>query len=411
MHRKKCGRPRHRGGIKLINIQIKSATSKAKWLTEIATNPHLKLNLDIFTRLLGKQKGYIDGRDLIFLQKSYIQNQLKTESKFYKEALVTMARLETRKGIQNIEHWDKEHLFYNPLFTRENGKLLSITKHCEENNIFKLEQLLDEKVKESRKLPFDKVLTNMLSKILVNPLARKVDILITASGEEIKLTEITQKQLYEETLFTIGRDHHSQVKWVEKLDTSIVWEDVWKTVHNILSTNKTKTIIWQQIHLNFYTQYSYNKWHKKQDICPLCQKTPENIYHIVLHCEFTNNLWEEIEPLLKQLHPTTVTEEEKAFGIVQKNQTKGILLRNWLTFLLREYITQEERAAYHAIKKNKLENSKKNFNHAVRFEMNLKIIRYRKENNLAFLEKIITHGEVLCKKREDGEYEIKQVFN
>ena len=180
-----------------------------------------------------------------------------------------------------------------------------------------------------------------------------------------------------------------------KLNSSIVCDEVWETVHNILSTNRTKTIIWQQIHLNFYTQYSYNKWHKKQDMCPLCQKTPENIYHIVLHCEFTNKLWEEIEPLLKQLHPTTVTEEEKAFGIVQKNQTTGILLRNWLTFLLREYITQEERAAYHAIKKTKLENSKTKFNHAVRFEMHLKIIRYRNENNLAFLEKIITHAEVL----------------
>ena len=35
------------GGIKLINLKIKSETSKAKWLIEIATNPSLKLNLDI----------------------------------------------------------------------------------------------------------------------------------------------------------------------------------------------------------------------------------------------------------------------------------------------------------------------------------------------------------------------------
>ena len=42
--------------------------------------------------------------------------------------------------------------------------------------------------------------------------------------------------------------------------------EAWDTVHNGLSTNKTKNIIWQQIHLNFYTQYSYTKWYKKQDI-------------------------------------------------------------------------------------------------------------------------------------------------
>ena len=122
-----------------------------------------------------------------------------------------------------------------------------------------------------------------------------------------------------------------------------MWDDVWRTVHNILTTNQTKTMIWQQIHLNFYTQYSYNKWHKKQELCPLCQNIPENIYHIILHCKFTNKLWEDIEPILRELHSTPVSEEEKAFGIVQKKPTTGILLRNWLTYLLRDCIMQEER--------------------------------------------------------------------
>ena len=398
------------GGIKLVNLQIKSETSKAKWLVEIATNPHLKINLDIFTNLIGTQKGNISGKDIIFKKKSYFQNQLKTESKFYKEALFSLAQFETKKGIKDVQLWDKEHIFYNPLFTQKNGKLLTLTKYCERNNIYKLEQLLEEKVKESRQLPFDKVLTNMLSKILLDTCVRKEDILITANGEEIKFTQLTQKNLYEETLLVIGRDHHSQVKWVVKLNTSVIWDDVWKTVHNMLSTNRTKNVIWQQIHLNFYTQYSYNKWHKNQGACPLCQKVPSDIYHIILDCSFTNKLWEEIEPLLKVLHPSPVTDEEKAFGIIQKKQTAGILLRNWLTFLLRECITQEERAAYHASQPN-LEKTKKKFNQTLGLEIQVKIIRYTNENNLAFLEKIITHAEVICKKGEDGEYQITQVFN
>ena len=169
------------------------------------------------------------------------------------------------------------------------------------------------------KLPFNKVLTKIIDKIRISTLVKKEVNLVTLKGEEIKLTQLTQKLLYEETLLKTERDHHSQVKWVLKLNTSIVWEEVWKTVHDKWSTNKTISLIWQQIHLNFYTQYSYNKWHKKQDKCPLCQRTPEDIYHVFLHCEFTNKLWQEIEPILKELHPTVVTEEEKAFGIVQKN--------------------------------------------------------------------------------------------
>ena len=398
------------GGIKFINIQIKSETSKAKWLIDIATNPELKLNLDIFTRLVGNQKGNISGRDLIFLQKSYIQHQLKTDSVFYKEALSSMVNFETRKGIEKIQYWDREHLFYNPLFTRENGKVLTLTKYCDKNKVYTLEQLLEEKAKEGRQISFDKVLTNMLTKILLNTSVRKEDILITRKGEEIKFVQMTQKQLYEEAILSMSRDHHSQVKWILKLDTSIAWEEVWKTVHNFLSTNKTKNTIWQQIHLNFYTQYSYNKWHKKQELCPLCQKKLENIYHIILHCDFTNKLWEDIEPILRELHTAPISEEEKAFGIVLKNPTTGIILRNWLTYLLREGIMQEEREAYHTKNMPNLDKTKKRFNQTEGFEIQIKAFRYKNENNLEFFDKIITHAEVLCKKTEDGTYQVRQVF-
>ena len=188
---------------------------------------------------------------------------------------------------------------------------------------------------------------------------------LVTQKEEYKLSQITQKILYEETLLKVTFDHHSQYKWVQKLDqlsTHIVWEDVWNTVHNFLSTNKTKNVIWQQIHLNFYTQYSYNKWHRKQEKCPLCSQIPKSIFHIILHCNFTNTLWNEIEPLLMKLHPVNVNDGEKAFGVVIKKHTTGSLLRNWLTFKLREHISQEERLAYHS--KPTLENTKLKFNNS-----------------------------------------------
>ena len=120
------------GGIKLINIQIKSEASKAKWLIEIGTNPELSLHLNVFSDLLGKQKGNIMGRDLLFLQKSYMKSHLKTESKFYKEALSAISKIDVKKGISQVEKWDQEHLFYNTLFKTENGKTHSLTKDFEE---------------------------------------------------------------------------------------------------------------------------------------------------------------------------------------------------------------------------------------------------------------------------------------
>ena len=127
-------------------------------------------------------------------------------------------------------------------------------------------------------LPFDKILTNVLDKIIVNSQVRKENVLINLKGEEIKWNDITQKIFYEEALLRIN----SQVKLVNKLRSPIDWEEVWNGVHNLLSTNETKTIIWQQIHLNFYTQYSYNKWHKTQQRCPLCLNIPNDIFTLYL---------------------------------------------------------------------------------------------------------------------------------
>ena len=398
------------GGIKLTNIQIKSETCKAKWLIELASNPQMKMNLDIFAEIIGNQKGNICGKDILFLQRSYFQKLLKTESKFYKEALISLGNFERRKGIQNVEYWDREHVFYNPLFTRENGKVLSATKYFVERNIYKLEQFLEEKARDVRKLSFDRVVTNLYNKIILNTSVRKEDIFVTNEGKEIKFTEVTQKQLYEQALLVTYRDHHSQVKWGEKLNTSIPWEEVWGAVHNFLSTNRTKNTIWQQVHLNFYTQFSYNKWHNGNDLCPLCQNLPESIYHIILHCEFTKKRWDEIEPTLLELHPVPVSEEEKAFGVVQKKLTNGILLRNWVTYLLRECITQAEKEAYHA-KRIDLQKFKLQFNQKIVSEIRIKALQYKAENKIKYFEKIITHAGVLCKIGHDGEYQIRHVFS
>ena len=94
-----------------------------------------------------------------------------------------------------------------------------------------------------------------------------------------------------------------------------------------------------------YTQHSYNKWHKSNDPCQLCRVVPIDEFHSIFHCTTVQNLWKEIEPHLLKIHPNPVTKQEMAFGIIGK--TKNIILRNWLTFLLRQTISQQERLAFH----------------------------------------------------------------
>ena len=220
---------------------------------------------------------------------------------------------------------------------------------------------------------------------------------------------ITQKQLYEDAILRTSRDHIHQYKWATKLNTLILWEEVWDSVHKFPLSNKTKSIIWEQIHLNFYTQYSYNKWHGKTDVCPLCNKLPESIFHIILHCDFVNSIWIHLQPILNHLHNKTINDEEKALGIVHIKKSTGMILRNWVTYKMRETIMQFERTSFYA--PPSLELFKAKFNQAMVYEIKGLMIRYKNENKLATFDKLIAYKGILCKKVKEGEYRFQIILS
>ena len=141
-------------GIKLPNTQGKSQASKVKWLIELVSTPERKSHPCIFENLIGPQKGNITGRDLLFLPRSYMTRHLKTKNLFYKEALLAISSLEITKGLPNIEQWDKEHLFYDGLFSLKTNKdkEIPINRYYEQGNYYTFGQFLDEKTKQVRNL-------------------------------------------------------------------------------------------------------------------------------------------------------------------------------------------------------------------------------------------------------------------
>ena len=56
--------------------------------------------------------------------------------------------------------------------------------------------------------------------------------------------------------------------------------------------------------------------------------------------------WDELEITLYKIHEVPVSNNEKAVGVVEKNE--GVLLRNWLTFVLRQAVADAERECYYA---------------------------------------------------------------
>ena len=66
----------------------------AKWMMEMATKREFGVNLKIFSDLMGTHKGNNSGRDLVFMDRSYITRVMKINSPFYKEGLKSTSNFE-----------------------------------------------------------------------------------------------------------------------------------------------------------------------------------------------------------------------------------------------------------------------------------------------------------------------------
>ena len=343
---------REDGGVKLINVQIKAEASKTQWLFSLCINSELSLHKALVQRLLGVQRGGLQGIDIFFTPKFFAQRFLQTSSSFYREAITSMTSLEPRKQI--LDRFE-ENIFFNPAFKQSNGRVIFPTDDFLTKNIFTYDRFVLELGAKNRGERYDRSIIAMYNKIAIRDLKDRGEFFLCVDSTLIPFQKVTQKLLYERILKSsrdLYRDHHSSVKWVEKLKVPIVWDKVWKSVHNPLASAETKSCIWSQIHLNDNTTATYNSWFRENDPCPLCLTSIDSLYHIILHCPVALQLWSEIEPFLKGLVNVSVTQEEMVFGLT--GNTPAVHLRNLLTFMLRECILYQNNKVVKKMKNVKI---------------------------------------------------------
>ena len=382
------------GGVKLIDIDVKVQTSRAMWLLDLLHNQALVSNLAIATELVGSLKGGLQFTDAIFTNTFYCNKLLDIpSSSFYKESLKATAKLNLSKKIVDL---NEEHIFYNPIFTDAHNKPLGITKRCERQQVHKYRTIADEYTLKALHLPYRSYVANIFERIAhMNIMGRaQHTIFITSLQARVAFGVVTYKNVYEELLRQTYIEHHSIQKWEDKFFENIDWDKVWVSTNNPVTSEDVKTTIWEQIHLNDYCTYSYNKWHNKQEICPLCLQLPQTRFHLTLDCKITHNLWTDLEPHLQRLTHHPVSEKEKIFGVLA--QTPGGILRNWLTFLLRHCIVQQESIAYHN-KKGPLNEQmiKMKFNETVKSEVMGKYRIYSNLGRTDYFEKIFAYDDYL----------------
>ena len=334
------------GGLKLVNIKLKSEASKIKWLMSLCVNPDLSLHKALMERLLDTQRGRIHGINLFFTNTSFATRILRTTAKYYKEAIKAINGLDVKKQIVDIR---EENIFFNKTFLDANDKVLIPNQYCMNNDIYTYGQLQDEVDLRSIGERYKRNVTAVFDKIKTCDGGNRDDFVLEAVSSTVPFLQVTQKLIYETLLKThVYKDHHSSAKWVMELDQPILgptWEKMWNSIHNPLSSNNTKSAIWAQVHLNDYTTATFNKMFSDNDTCPLCTNTCPNRFHIILYCQTVVDLWTALEPFLKKVHPGSITKEEMAFGII--GSTPPVLLRNFLTFLLRECIRSFENQAFY----------------------------------------------------------------
>ena len=138
---------------------------------------------------------------------------------------------------------------------------------------------------------------------------------------------------------------------------------------------------------------------------PLCNKIPDDIFHIILDCRFTKTMWKRIEKTLKNIIPLPVSDCEKAFGLQPKTKKKknATILRNWITFSLRHLIMEEERKAFHIPNYHlcSMEKFFLKFNLRTQEELRIKKLQYDHRNLPDKFQEIVTINKAIASKNDD----------
>ena len=291
------------------------------------------------------------------------------------------------------------------------GKRCVSTAFVQKNDIYTYGQLLDENEKrengERNRQPLTRLFDIMTNTMLNNAEYHYID---TGRLGKQKFQDVTEKMIYEDLLQHLYRLHHYEIKWQEYFNTPIAYDkEVWKQVHNPITPESTKSLVWEHIHLNFGTTHKYNHYRQQQLPCPLCNQHLTDMYHIILHCPVTLDLWKALEPLLQQITPEPVTEKEMAFGM--NGQSDQIIVRNWMTYILRQLIQKQEYVAYNS--KVPLQNEhhiRIKYNHKIVKEINKMKIRYKGQNNMRYFDRLFTKNPILVTKQAENTYVIKKIF-
>ena len=124
---------------------------------------------------------------------------------------------------------------------------------------------------------------------------------LTSDGLETReISTIEEKDVY----ISLIKQNVSEIKWGEYFSTELlVFKDIWLALLNNIVTEKTRSCIWEQIHLNFFTTYWFNKISDDEKVFSLCKIKPNSMRHLMLDCALVKKLWHDVKEKIRHYVP------------------------------------------------------------------------------------------------------------
>ena len=329
-----------KGGLKLTNIQNKIAAQRMVWLTKLCNMEVLSFTRVIAEQLLGSFEGDYHGLDFIKINPGFFS--LKTEDIFYDEVIKTTKKFEFDFTILSEAQLMEEHVFGNPKILDRNGMPYKPFKELTNLKIFRVRDLTFRKGEAgfNRKV-FDAI--NEIKKHLPSLanqtyIGNAIPCTISLKKQWKPFPKIKLKDFYVELQAKEKLTKSYENKWETALNNKdIDWSQVWNNLHMTKISLQTKSAIYSQIHLGFFSEYiSVKNGTLPFANCKLCGELITAHYHEILHCKILALALNHFMPLFNRLYQNPLTKSEQVFGIIASNKEEQLI--NFVVFTIRSVV-------------------------------------------------------------------------
>ena len=288
--------------------------------------------------------------------------------------------------------------------------MIRSTPYFIKKNIYKLGEFKTENEKKQYGQVFDKLAVRYLNKLVDIDREECGEIKILLNENYINIEKVHEKHLYTFLIKSSYKPHKCQFDWVDYFKNEYIdFEEIWESLQNSIISEKTRTLIWEEIHLSFYNTYWFHKAYNTTDICPLCLTQSLSRMHFLLDCGVTKKLWADLEKLLKSISDKPFSPYEMCFGLIKKN--RGDEIRNYLTFKLRESIVKQERISHNKPGLDNIKLIKKRVNEEVCKEIIYNYYVFKKENNLTKFNEIYNDHVVFLDMGKENKVKVMKIFD